>query len=359
LNHNEKNKYLRRLIDEFSKSPLVNFLRLSYEEIPLISNFLIAVWSENYGRNAFPYFKEDYLRWVLGGPNKDRHILMGGKINNQLIAYQTLLYRTVSLCGNKLNAFLVTHLTISPKISLQERLHILAQKPVFDEQSLYYEPDCDLIYEFHEESSPLRDVSGRMLKKYYDLERKILCNFSQFMVVPKKLRNYMKQNCLEKDSSLVRAASESDCEELTKLFNQISEGLQFARMMTQEELRHHFFGHSKHLTSVIETEGKIRAFINFYPIEIIKKGQSSSYIVIEFVFSKERNRSCVAILLNEALKRAEEIGAKGVVFENATYLDPDYYQEVGLIPTFRRMTISVIPRSHAMDYLGGFWSDVK
>jgi len=359
LDHNEKNKYLRSLIDEFSKRPIMKYCRLSYEDVPLISSYLIAMWSKNYGSNAFPYFKEDYLKWVLGGPNKDRHVLVGAKVNDQLIAYQTLLYRTVSLYGNKLNAFLITHLTISPKISLRERLHILAQKPIFDEQSLYYERDCDLIYEFHEENSPLRDISGRMLKTYCNLERKILCHFNQFMVVPKRLRNYMKQNHIEEDSSLMRTASESDSEELAKLFNDIPESPHFARIMTEKELKHHFFGHPKHLTFVIETEGSIRSFINFYPIEILKEDQSSLYVIIEFIFSKKRDRRSIALLLNEVLKIAEKIGAKGAILENATYLDFDYYREIGLMPTFRRMTISVVQKNHSVDYFGGFWSDVK
>jgi len=169
----------------------------------------------------------------------------------------------------------------------------------------------------------------------------------------------MKQSRIEEDSSLTRAASESDSGELTKLFNHIPEGPHFVRIMTEEELRHHFFGHPKHLTSVIEIEGEIEAFINFYPVEILKGGQSSSTVIVEFLFSKERNRRFVAMLLNEALKLAEEIGAKSVVLENATYLDFDYYREIGMMPTFRKMTISVISKSHIVDYLGSFRSDIK
>jgi hypothetical protein len=258
-----------------------------------------------------------------------------------------------------LNAFLGTHLTISQKINLQEKLYLLAQKPVFDAKSKYYEPNCDLIYEFHEEKSPLRDVSGRMSKKYYDLERKILCNFNQFVIVPKRLKNYMQENCTEEGSFLLRPASENDSGELTKIFNDIPEGPHFVRLMTEEELQHHFFGHPKHFTFVIETEGRIGAFINFYPIEILKGGQSSSTVIVEFLFSKERNRRFVAMLLNEALKLAEEIGAKSVVLENATYLEFDYYREIGMMPTFRKMTMSIISKSHIVDYLGCFWSDIK
>ncbi len=67
----------------------------------------------------------------------------------------------------------------------------------------------------------------------------------------------------------------------------------------------------------------------------------------------------MAMLLNEALKLANKIGAKGIVIENATYLEFDDYREIGLMPTFRKMTMSVISKSHSMDYFGSFRCDVK
>lgn len=157
----------------------------------------------------------------------------------------------------------------------------------------------------------------------------------------------------------MRHASESDTGELTKLFNEIPEDLHFARIMTEEELSPHFFGGRHHRTSIVEAEGKIRAFINYYPMRIIRGGQLSSCIIVEFLFSKDGNLGFMAILLNEALKLAEEMGAKGVVLENATHLEADHCQGIGLMPTFRRMTMSVISKSHQIDYLGGFRSDIK
>jgi hypothetical protein len=94
-------------------------------------------------------------------------------------------------------------------------------------------------------------------------------------------------------------------------------------------------------------------------MKIIKGGQLSSYIIVEFLFSKDRNRRFMAILLNEAVKLAEEMGAKGVVLENASYLEIDHCQEIGLMPTFRKMTMSLISKSHQVDRFGGFRSDIK
>jgi hypothetical protein len=40
-------------------------------------------------------------------------------------------------------------------------------------------------------------------------------------------------------------------------------------------------------------------------------------------------------------------------------LEMDHCQEIGLMPTFRKMTMSLISKSHRIDYVGGFRSDIK
>jgi len=354
---------LFKMMGEIANDHVVQFSQLGLDDIPEISKFLLSVWSEGYGRMGSPDLREDYLQWVLGGPNKNKNLLFGGRINNELVAYQSFLYRTVYYSGKRLNAYLNTHLAVSTQIDLRARLEcgfqMGEQHVLFDARSKYFDPNCDMVLAFFESEKPLKYTGDRLLRKCFGITRFDCITFNQFMIVPKRLRNYMNQNCMGEDPSLVRHASESDSNELTKLFNDIPENPHFTRIMTEEELQHHFFGHPYHLTSVIETEGKISAFINFYPLEIIKEEQSSSYIIIEFLFSKDKNQRFVAMLLNEALKRAEEIGAKGVVLENATYLNFDYYREIGLMPTFRKMTMSVISKNHSMDYFGSFWCDIK
>lgn len=358
-----KNGPLFKMTAKMANDHVVQFSQLSYDDISEISEFLRSVWSEGYGRMGSPDLNEGYLRWVLGGPNKSKNLLFGGRISNELVAYQSFLFRTMDYCGRKLNCYLNTHLAVSMKIDLRARLECLLemeqQYVLLDSRSKYYNPDCDLVYGFFEAGRPLKFAGDRLLKKCLGITRLDYLTFNQFMIVPKRLRGYLKQNGIEEDSFLVRHAEENDSKELAELFNEIPENPRFARMMTEAELSHHFFGDRNHRTSVVETEGKIKAFINYYPMQIIKGSQLSTYSIVEVLLLKENNLGFMALLLNEALKLAEEVGAKGVVVENATYLEVDRCEEIGLIPTFRRMTMSLISKSHPIDCLGGFRSDIK
>jgi hypothetical protein len=358
-----KNGPLFKMTAKLANDHVVEFSQLSFHNISEISTFLRSVWSKGYGRMGSPDFSEDYLHWVLGGPNKSKNLLFGGRINNELVAYQSFLFRTMDYCGRKLNCYLNTYLAVSMRIDLRARLECLfemeQQCVLLDERSKYYDPNCDLIFAFFEAGRPLKYTEDRLLRKCLGITRFDYATFNQFIILPKRLRTYLNQNCIEEASFLLRYASESDSNELSKLFNDIPDNLHFTRIMTVEELRHHFFGHPNHFTSVIETEGKIKAFINYYPMEIIKEGYSSSYVIVEFLFSKDRNRRFMAMLLNEALKLSEKIGAKGAVVENGAYLDFDYYREIGVMPTFRKMTMSVISKNHSVDYFGSFRCDIK
>jgi hypothetical protein len=358
-----KNGPLFKMAANMGDDHVVQFSRLSSDDLPEISEFLRSVWSEGYGRMGSPDLSKDYLHWVLGGPNQSKNLLFGGRINKELVAYQSFLFRTMDYCGRKLNCYLNTHLAVSKKIDLRAKLECLfemeQQYVLLDSRSKYYNPDCDFVYGFFEAGRPLKFTGDRLLKKCLGVTRFDYLTFNQFMIVPKRLRGYLEQNGIGRYGSLVRRAEESDSKELTKLFNDTLENPRFTRMMTEAELEHHFFGDPNHSTSVVEIEGKIRAFINYYPMGIIKGGQLSSYTVIEFLWSRERNLGFLAILLNEALKLAEEMGTKGVVLENATYLEMDHCQEIGLMPTFRKMTMSLISKSHRIDYVGGFRSDIK
>lgn len=363
IENTRRNGQLFKMMGAIANDHVVQFSQLSLDDIPEISRFLLSVWPEWYGPMGSPNLSEDYLQWVLGGPNKCRNLLFGGRINNELIAYQSFLYRNINYSGKKLNAYLNTHLAVSAKIDLRARLEcgfqMGEQHVLLDARSRYYDPNCDMVLAYIEAEKPLKYEGDRLLKKCFGINRIDYITFNQFMIVPKRLRSYLKQNCLKDDSNLVRRASKRDTEELTRLFNIMPEGLHFARMMIEEELEHHFFGHPDHLTSVVETGGKIRAFINYYPMEIIKGNGLSSYIIVEFLFSRENNLRLMAILLNEALQLAEEMGAKGVVLENASYLEIDDCQTIGLMPTFRKMTMSLISKNHQISCLGGFRSDIK
>lgn len=339
------------------------FTRLTFEDIPHISGLLMSVWPKLYGDLGHPLFSCDYLQWIYGGPHKDKHILIGAWMDNDLVAYQGFLYRTVSYCGRSLNAYLNTHAAISPQLSYDLRMNcgfqIVKQHVLFDKGSQFCAGDCDLVYAFYDAGKSTAAVLDRLLKKNFGIQRKTVSSFNQFVIMPNKLEKYLAEADAVENSFAVRASTEKDAPQLTALFNQMPEAPHFSRRMTESELRHHFFGHPDHQTHVIEEGGALRALINFYPLETVKENSTSMHVLIEYLIADPLKTEYTAYLLREAVSFGKRIGAKGVVFENANYLDYSVNQPIGLMPTLRRMTLSAISKNGQLDYSGAFRCDVK
>lgn len=362
----QANKPLSTFINAISEDRLIHFSKLTVDDIPEISVFLNSIWSQYYGKTGSPVFSEDYLQWVLGGPYKDKNLLFGARIDNELVAYQSFLCRKILCCGKELNAYLNTHLAVSPKMDLRLRmdcgLQLYEQSLLCHPNSRYYDPNCDLVFVFFEESKPLKSVGDKLLSKYAQIDRKTGSTFNQCVVMPARLKKYLTENSAGGKSFYVRTATEKDSPSLTELFNQAPEGPHFIALMGEDELKHYFFGRSSHSTFVVECDGAISAFINFYPLETVKEGRMSLYVVVEFLITgrtRGDEQACLAALLNEAVKYAEKNSAQGVVFENATYLNYDVCRPVGLTPTFRRMVMSFIAKGNNISYAGSFRCDVK
>ena len=341
----------------------IQFLRLGSEDIPLISQLLMSTWPREYGKVGSPVFSEDYLKWILGGPNQTRHILLGCKMDDELVAYQSFLSRRVAYRGVTLNGYLNTHGTISPKLPQNLRLNcgaqMVKQHALFVDGSEFFDPECDLVYAFFDEGRPTKDVLDKLLIKYFHVEMKVFSVFNQCVVMPTRLREYLLKNPAKKASFEVKPVSARQVDEISELFNRFHNEIHFTRQMTKDELRHHFFGNPDHHTYVVENEGAVEAFINFYPLEIIKGGTFPKYVVIEFLITEDPDGAFVASLLQKALDFGEKIEAKAIVFENATYLDYSVCHEVGLIPSFRKMIMTIASRNHPMECGKNFRCDVK
>jgi hypothetical protein len=364
--NNNKEKPLLPFIKALSKDRLLHFNRLTVEDAPKVSTFLNSIWSQYYGKTGSPVFHPDYLQWIFGGPNKDKNLLFGASIDNNLVAYQSFLFRKISCCKKILNTYLHTHLAVSPKIDLRLKMDCGYQQGdqaiLFHPDSSYYNPSCDAVYGFVEESKPLKSVGDKILAKYFQIERITCSTFNQFVVLPKRLTQYLIDNPLGNKSFSVRAATEQDSPQLTKLFNRVPDEPHFIMIMSEEELKYYFFGRSTSRVFLIEVDEEIRAFIFFYPVETIKDGKISLYIAVEFLAVgqvKSEASMYVASLLYEAVKCADSIGAKGIVLENATYLDYETYRPLGLAPTFRKMSMIVASKENSVNYVGGFRCDIK
>jgi len=343
----------------------MNFSKLTLENISQIGNLLMSVYSlsENFGTIGCPVFSEDYLHWIFGGPNKDKHILVGAMMNDELVAYQSFLYRTIYYCGEYLNAYLNTHGVISPQLDYRLKLNcgfqLVRQHALFLEESEFYEPNCDLVYAFYDVSSPTKEVLDKLVKKYFKRERNIHSIFHSFIVMPNRLRMYIKENKGKIESFQIRTASENDLGQITILFNRITPKIHFSMIMTEDELKNHLFGHPAHCTFVVESQGVIKGFINFYPLKMLKEGKTFVYIIIEFLISESDNKDYIAVLLQETVNYAEDIGAKVITIENATYLDYNTCRILGIVPTLRKMAMTIFSKKLFEYCNGSFRCDVK
>jgi hypothetical protein len=344
-------------------SSKMRYSALTNEDIPHISNLLISVWPKLYGAVGHPLFSEDYLRWIYGGPDKHKHVLIGARLNDDLVSFQCFLYRTISYLGNKLDAYLWTHTTTLPELPPSTRMNcafqLAKQGVLFDKNSEFYRADCDLVYAFNEADKKTRHLLDRFLKKSCAIDRKISSEFNQFILLPNKLINYVNEKSSKQQSFVLRAAKEEESNKLAELFNQTPSNAQFVMVMTEEELRHHFFGHHEHHTYVIDQDGVFKALINFFPIQIIKENKKHVEVIVEFLIANAIHKEFAAQLLMTAVRFAEKINAKAVVLENANYLDYDLMYSLGLMPTLRKMTMSTIAKDGTLACSGAFRCDIK
>ena len=344
-------------------SSKLEFSALTSADMQQISKLLVTVWPILYGALGHPLFSENYLRWIYGGPDSKKHVMIGAWRNGELVAYQSFLYRRISYFGKMLNAYLWTHATVSPQLLDSDRVkcavQMIKQGVLFNANSPCFVADCDLVYAFNEESSHTREVVDKVFKKHYGIDRKINSAFNQFIVVPNKLNKYLNENTGNPRLFAVRAATEKDSRELTSLFNKLPQEPQFVMQMTEDELKHHFFGHPDHHTYAVEQDGTLQACINLFPLQIVKENKAHLEIIIEFLIADPDHIEHAAHLLSKAVSVAEKAGAKAIVLENANYLDYSSYHAIGLLPTLRKMTMSAISREGLFDYSGAFRCDVK
>jgi hypothetical protein len=341
----------------------IQFSRLSFEDIPWISKFLMSTWPQNYGVVGSPVFSRDYLEWVLGGANKSKNILVGCKIDDELVAYQAFLFRRVAYKGVTVNGYLCTHGAISPQLNANLRFHCLVQMAkqhaLFMEGSDFYQPEGDFVYSFYDEGKQVKDVIDKIMKKNFRIEKQTYSSFSQYLLLPNRLKEYLREDSVKKAPFEVKPVLRGEFSKVTQLFNYVPDELCFTMQMAGDELWHHCLGRSGHHTYVVVYDGAVKAFINFYPLETIKQGNIHKYIVVEFLITQRPDEVYVASLLGKALDFGEKIGAKAIVLENATYLDQSVCCRVGLVPSFRKMVMGIASRNGFMEGLARFRVDVK
>jgi hypothetical protein len=342
----------------------IEFGRLATQDIPEISLFLNQVYSlpEYFGIIGAPFFDEDYLSWLYGGPNQHKTILSGARIDGRLVAYQAFLYREYAW-ERTMKAYLETHAAISPSIDPRKRLECVLrlsqQFPIFHERSKFHDANCDMVIAFTDETKKTGSFLDRYLKKEYQLERTVFSILEFFLVIPNRLAAFLQQHAENLVLYCVRDATSRDIPTLTRLFNEPASGGELKLVMGKEELEYHLFGAKGHRTTVLEKGGSIKGFINYYPMRAIRNMKTSSYLVIEFLYYEYYCPEFLALLLNAAVQHARSLGIRTISLENPTYLEKRDFKDVGLIPALRKMLLSVAERDKILPPAGIYRGDIK
>ena len=337
----------------------VGFSRLTADDAPEAAAFLNEVWGAHYGPGA-PVFTPDYLRWLYGGPDADRHSVLACRWDGRLIGLRAMLNREVSTGGKVWTAYLSTHFTLHPGVS--PALRAEARDRLLDSSSLLADggerspSDArHLLVAYFEETKPtlIQRTERRAADQGVTLRRS---TFNQAVVSPAILQASVASS--GQAGGLVRPVREDDVAELGRLLDRVARRHPLSFTMGADRLRHHVLSLPQGRSYLVEEQGVPAAFIMFYPMDTLSGSGPSRVVVVELLINDGmREASC--LLLDQALSYARASDARGVVIENPTCLDAETRQFCGIVPSTRRMVITTRSCIQAFECDGGFLCDVK
>jgi hypothetical protein len=329
--------------------------RLDWRDAAEIAALLNSTWEAAYGPTAHPHFDAAYLTWLYGGPAAAEHLLVGRRINGRLVAFKALLARPVLLHGRPRSAHLGTHLTVHPGLSLGDRLTTVAAlvrpQSLVPDGRLWSEP-VDLSLAFYEAGKHIVRDSAAVVERFGLVRSEI--PFQQAIVNPGRLAAAL--DALPPGRRASRPATAEDMAAIESLFQTTARSVPLSSALSGELLRHHFFGLAASHVHLVEEDGEPIGAILFYLMDTERLGRRSRVVVVEFLLAQ--SPETVVRLLAQALEYAGEHGAKGVVIENATYLDQETLRESGVVPSTRGMLLALVSRQRSPSG-PAFLGDVK
>jgi hypothetical protein len=318
-------------------------IRLDQRHVAEIGSLVNQVWHEAYGSSPHPRFSREYLEWLYGGPDASLNLLLGRRIDGRLIAFKALVARRVLLHGQRLLAHLATHLSIDPGLPLSERIQtgsmLMLSQTFMHDESLALAEQPDLAFGFFEGGKTLIHSTARALASY-GLVRSTV-TFQQSIVSPPAFRAASENAAAA--SLDVRPATRADVPAIGALLGRLSASLPLTIAMTPAALEHHLFNLPQGQAHVAVDSGTPAGAILFYPMEAEKLDQISRVVVVEYLLADTAEAALP--LLREAVEFARASNARGVVVENATYLDPDLRRACGIVGSTRRMLLSTVAHS--------------
>jgi N-acetylglutamate synthase-like GNAT family acetyltransferase len=320
--------------------------RLGLESVGEIAAHLNDVWGSSYGSMTSPVFDPEYLTWLYSAP---RTAILGVREGGRLVGIKALLGRTLTIQGHKTDAYLSTHLAIAPSVPMATRLSILG---LLSEPQPFTAAHCERAaasFAFYEAPKTLVRNTEEIITRY-GLHRS-LATFAQSILNPAAL--------LRLDARLpsVRCATFDDTARIAELFRECAPAECLVRECpSAEDVQRHWFTAPEASCYVSQTDGVTTGAMCVYRLRTTKPGTTSTVAVVDYLLASAPFDA--AALLKEAIAYAQRIGARGVVVENTTYLDPSIFPLTGLLTTTRRMVLAMIGREPVP--IGSAWLlDVK
>lgn len=322
----------------------VDWAALGPADVPDISEFITRVWGRAYGPAGHPRFDPDYLQWIYRSRGSADAVLIGGRAAGRLVAFRALVPRTLSFHGQVLTAHISTHLTVDPDLSEDERRvlrgYLMLPHSFIDFDGLCRGSQVALSVAFHERDKQPR--IARLTKDWpaqYGLVRTSL-EFRQAILSPAGHRRAYLEAVDERRST--RPSTPADAAILLRLFERVAARHPLALVMDTDQIHAHLFGRPQHRVFLALDHDEPAGFVSCYPIETIKSGAPATVLVVEFLIVG--GSPAAALLLNEAVSYGASCGARGVVIENPTAVDPAMLRACGVVPSPRQMVLTVTSR---------------
>ena len=327
--------------------------RLSADHAAEAADLLNRTWPALYGETGCPVFSEAYLRWLYGGPDQDRHLILGHRVDGALVALKAYLYRRLSDGARGYDAHVATHLAIDPGLDFGARIALasaLAElHPIDPDGAFRAAAPADVSLAYFEAGKALaRSVKGLAKTRSIAGEE---FEFNQAVVAPHKAL----KAAGEAEDATIRAMTQADAPAL--LAHMRARSCAVKMDPDPAALWRHIADAPGALALVAERAGAPVGFIAAYRLDWIKDDQQTRSIVAEFAIGDDPGS--LAALLVRALDHAKAENARGIVLDNTTYLDENTARSAGILPMPKRMFAVLRGVRPPPSLQGGFLIDVK
>ena len=326
------------------------FVRLHEPDLPELLTLLQDVWPTQYGATGCPDFSADYLRWLYGGPDAARHLLLGCRLDGRLVAARGALYRRTHGPGGRPSVTWVsTHLTVAPDLDFAQRMAITAELSRVHPLDVPVPADeGNYVISYYEDSKTLaRSVIRRAQKLGLHCAE---TRFRQAILDPRRAR----AAAAAAEPAEFSPATADDWPVLSKAtFRTPPDSLVWTP--APETMAHHATVAPGAEAIVARRHGILTGWMASYVLDWLRAGQRSQMLVVERI--EAADDATLAQLLGAAVNRAAVLGLRGTVIENPTLL-PDSARRMGVIPSSRVM-IMVCRSRDPLPQVERFGIDVK